>query len=272
MGVEGFIDEFFTKPLAEPSKYAPYNPFNTIVFAVIAIVAAWLIFKLLRRMGIKFDWEFAKSLLPFILLGSVVRVAQDAGVLPRSVQIAGTTLYPFVTPAIYVLIFLATVAAIAVSLVFFKKHFHESMRLIGIVLLVATLLPLVPLFKNFFFFLEIIILAAVGTCIIFLLQKATKTKYSNLALLAAGGQLLDGAATFVGIAFAGYWEQHVVGGFLVAIHPALFLLAKFVFAFVVAEMLSREKESEERNYVFLLIALFGIAPGVRDALRILAAT
>ena len=272
MSIESFIDEFFTKPLAEPSKYAPYNAVNTIVFALLAIAAAWGIFKLVRKMGIKFDWEFAKSILPFILLGSATRVAQDAGVLPRSVQIAGITFYPFVTPVIYVLIFLATIAAIFVSLVFFKKHFHKSMRVIGVVLLAAMLLPLLPRFQNFVFLLEILAITAVGTYIIFLLQKATKTKYSNLALFAAGGQMLDGAATFVGIFFAGYSEQHVIGGFLISIHPALFLLVKFVFAFLVAEMLCREKESEERNYVLILIALFGIAPGVRDALRILAGT
>jgi len=88
------------------------------------------------------------------------------------------------------------------------------------------------------------------------------------------GQSLDGAASCIGIAYppagTSYFEQHVVGGALMgAFSPFAFLALKLAFAFAAIWLLRREKE-EERNFVLILIAVFGLAPGLRDALRIAA--
>jgi len=84
-------------------------------------------------------------------------------------------------------------------------------------------------------------------------------------------QCLDGAATFWGVQFGGYGEQHVFGNFLFSVGgPLLFFLVKIAFVYLAVEVFRREtdKKSEARTYLLLLITIFGLAPGVRDILRI----
>jgi uncharacterized membrane protein len=52
--------------------------------------------------------------------------------------------------------------------------------------------------------------------------------------------------------------------------PLLFFLVKIAFVYLAVEVFRREteKKSETRTYLLLLITIFGLAPGVRDALRI----
>ncbi|MEK6924108.1 MAG: DUF63 family protein, partial [Candidatus Micrarchaeota archaeon] len=149
--LEGFIDEYFVRPLAHPGETAPYNFVNTVVFAVVAIAAAWGVLRILQLLRVKVDWELGKSLVPFILFGGVVRALVDAQVLPRSVNIAGVTAYPFVTPVIYVLVFLFFITSLTAALLLLRRGvaFHFSLRVIGVAALLLSLLPLSPLFKNF---------------------------------------------------------------------------------------------------------------------------
>lgn len=270
--LENFITEYFTNPLAHPDKYPPYNPVNTITFAILAIIAGYCILLLLRRLKVGVDAGFAISLFPYIVLGSVMRAVTDAGILPRSVQLLGMTAYPFVTPGIYIVVFFITVAALGISLLYRSRggDFHKPMRAIGIGALAAFLLPFVPLFKHYQYAAEWLAITAVAFLVLEAASRIFKRRYSPMARFAALGQFVDGAATFTGIYSAGYWEQHVVGGALVGIHPAIFLLVKVAFGIVVAHLASGQKEGDETGFVLIMVGLFGFAPGIRDILRIVA--
>jgi len=267
--IEDFIHEYFVKPLADPANTAPYNPVNTLAFAFLALVAAYLIFKGLKRFGVRVDGEFVKSLVPFILLGSAVRTVVDAGILPRAVTVSGSTFYPFVTPAVYVLVFLAVVAVLAIAKSRPQDEFHRTLRAGGLVLLLAAFLPLMPLFYRWVELAQILVLAIIPLAVYRVAAPRFKLDASFTMQLLVFSQAFDGAATLTGLG-AGYFEQHVLGGALVAISPWLFYLVKVAFAFAVAFLLSREKDGEEKTFVALLITIFGLAPGARDALRILA--
>lgn len=267
--IESFIDTYFTQPLAQPATTAPYNPVNTLVFAALALAAAYMIFLGLRKLKIRVDEEFVKSLLPFIFLGAIVRVLVDAAVLPRVVVIAGVTTYPFVTPVIYILTFIAAVVCIAIALYKPFRDFDTTMRLLGTILAVLAVLPLLPLFKHWLLLAQMIAMAAAPVLLFYFAAKRFGGKAALVPMLVVLGQAWDGAATFTGLG-AGYFEQHVVGNAIIAYSPFLFYLVKVVFGLVVAWLLSREKESEETTFVALLIIIFGLAPGTRDALRILA--
>ncbi|HLC48079.1 MAG TPA: DUF63 family protein, partial [Candidatus Norongarragalinales archaeon] len=102
-------------------------------------------------------------------------------------------------------------------------------------------------------------------------NKRETPEFKNLERTTVLSQALDGAATFIGVAFGGYSEQHVVANTLFGFFgsPFAFYLVKLVFALAIVFALRREAESpSEHVYVLALITIFGLAPGTRDALRL----
>lgn len=278
--LQKIFDDYFAAPLAQPGEVAPYNWVNTLVFAAIALLAAYLILKGLEKLGIKTDSKFYFSILPFVLFGASVRAAVDAQVLPRSVQLLGVTFYPFVTPLVYVFTFLVAIAAIGGSLVFFRQRFHDAMRFSGSALFLLVTLSYAPFFKNYYYFGVIVALALAGVAAGELLSKIVARFYGKVARgwlerTTVLGHCFDGAATFIGVSFLGYSEQHVVANILFGVGtPLLFFIVKILFASLAVEIISRElqkpEEADKKNYLFLLLMIFGLAPGLRDALRILS--
>lgn len=270
-----WINEFLVKPMQAPAEYAPYNPVNTVVYAVVALVAVFLIYKYLEGRGVKVDARFFRLVLPFVVFGSAVRVLTDAGFLARSLEVAGATLYPFITPGIYLLTAGFLAAAVAVGRVA-GKTFYYAERIGWVAALLAALFVL-PLLKQFAHFLAILFLA-------FLALKAFEWLWSKRGLktgfmekAAVLGQSLDGAASFVGVGFgtptASYFEQHVVGAAVMQMGtPLAFFVLKFLFVLAVVEVLRRElrekNEEGQKNFILLLIMILGLAPGLRDLLRI----
>lgn len=273
------IDEYFVQPLSRPGEVAPYNWVNTLVFAVIALLAAYLIYKGLKKVGVKIDREFYYSIIPFVLFGAAVRVGVDAQALPRSVEILGVTLYPFVTPLIYFLTFFVVIVCLSLAL-FYKKYFHEILRLSGSALFLLTVFSFAGLFKNHSFIGLILFLSLVGVAASEVLSRIAwrffgKVSRSNLDRFTVLGHSLDGGATLVGVSFLGYGEQHVVANLIFGVgSPLLFYLIKVLFASVVVELFARElrkqEEHEQKTFLLLLVTIFGLAPGLRDALRIWA--
>lgn len=271
--VSDFIQEYFINPILYQDQYAPYNVYNTAVYAVIALLAVYLIFRGLRKAGVDIDKKFFYAILPFVVFGGIFRVFEDAHILPRVVDVFGFELYPFVTPYIYVLIFLLLGLTTGVSWLVTKDR-QTTLSWVakaGAVYAVAAFLVLVPWFKDYVPGVLIVALAAAAVGLHFLLNHVRKIPGDALVSWMVFGQVFDGAATFVGTGFAGYAEQHVLGNFLIgAAGPWLFFLIKIVFALVAAEVLRKETAVNERNFVLLLITIFGLAPGIRDIFRIVA--
>ena len=284
--VSDIVREYFVNPMQYPDKYAPYNIVNTVVYAALALLAVWLIFEGLKRVGLKADEGFYFAILSFVVFGSAVRVITDAGILPREVTVAGNTFYPFITPGIYVVVFLVVVASIAASLLLAtkKKKAVWWLNVIGQWLAVGALLVLVPLLGFWVHGLLMVLLGLVGVGALKAWErvKKGKTRFSAIELFTAFSQCFDGAATFVGVGIGTpattYGEQHVVGNFVMDLlgGPLAFYFVKLAFVLAVIFLLRRELnekkpgEAEEKNYILLIITIFGLAPGVRDALRIIA--
>ncbi len=269
-----FVAEYFVNPIKYPGQYAPYNVVNTTVFAIIAIAAVYLIYKFLNSRGIKTDEKFYWAIIPFIFLGSIVRVLSDAEVFPRGIEINGVTFYPFITPGIYAVIFAVTIVVLLLSRKFFAEKWHRVFSNIGWVLAFVAFLPLIFLFKNFVLFSGI--LAIVAVLFLALYFSPWKTNAMEKMLILSQG--FDGAATFIGVQFGGYSEQHVVGNLIFDAFggPWAFLVVKLIFALIVVYVLRMEMQKssgtkvEEIAFVSLIITIFGLAPGLRDALRLLA--
>jgi len=277
--VSVFINEYFIFPMRYPGQYAPYNIYNTAAFAIVAIVAVYCIYLLVvKKLELKINEDFFFAAIPFVAFGAFLRVIQDATLLPREVVVAGVPLFPFITPGIYFLVFFVLVAGFAASWAFDKKTAVKNTAKIGWLFAAVALLVLLSKmsFPNAMIGAGIIALATACALAFKLIDKKYfKTKTEKIELVVVFGQCLDGAATFLGVGFAGYGEQHVVGNAVMAGFggPVAFFLLKVAFAFVVIHVARREftksdSDSQARTFLLLLIAIFGAGPGLRDLSRI----
>ncbi|HEV8289406.1 MAG TPA: DUF63 family protein [Candidatus Norongarragalinales archaeon] len=278
MDVAQFIQEYFINPLAHPESYPPYNPFNTLVYAAVAIVAVYALFQLFKRWNVKIDEKFVLAVLPFVVLGSAVRVIVDAQILPRAVQLAGLTLYPFVTPGIYILVAVLLVASLLFARFRQKQggDFARELRNVGIALAIIPFLAALSLAKYWYVLLIVTFLAFFPTLVWSLVEELRNKRAKLVERLAIFSQSFDGAASFWAFQYSvpgvSYFEQHVLGNALIgAGGPILFLLVKIAFGIVAVELVRRySRDAEESTFILLLITIMGLAPGLRDVLRLAA--
>jgi uncharacterized membrane protein len=281
-----YIDEFFIKPMQFPDSYAPYNLFNTLAYAIIALLAAFLIYKYLKKKEIAIDPDFYFAILPFIFLGAVARVIQDAQILPRSLQIFGFTIYPFITPGIYLVIFFILAIVYCLSKMRsqgnsakLKKSIRDSgigLTLALFSLLAITKMSLISL-EKIYLFIGILFFASLGLAIFELIKikiynKGETPQIRQLERTTMFSQVIDGAATFIGVTFGGYYEQHVVANTIFSFFGSSFsfYVIKIIFALAVLFILRKEaQDKDEHIYILILITIFGLAPGMRDGLRLL---
>ena len=82
------ISDFIYKYYIDPVKYGePYNIVETLTYAVILIIGVYLLYRWfsnstwLSEHGIKLDSSFLLATLPYVVLGGVLGVMQDAGMV-----------------------------------------------------------------------------------------------------------------------------------------------------------------------------------------------
>jgi uncharacterized membrane protein len=290
LNMADLITDYFIKPVVEKSGY---NVMNTLVYAVIAIAAAFVIYKALKK---RFDKRFMLYIIPFILLGSTVRVVTDSidtgvaeGYRTALFGLVGTAIdshvydYSFltVTPGIYIVTAVITLLALLASDILKNPKIFP---LIGILLWLPHFVLLLPMFKHWEYAAAILgLLAFSYVASAFALKRlGVNSLQGRIAVLAHG---LDGCASFVAIEvfnrFASectifgrcYAGQHVVERFfgdLIAYGTAMYLAVKLLFIIIASRVVEKESEDEyEMNFIYALLIIFGLAPGIRNLLRIL---
>jgi uncharacterized membrane protein len=254
--------------------------FNTTAFAIIAIVAVYCIYWLvIKKLKLKIDEEFFFATIPYIMFAAFLRVIQDAALLPREVVVFGASFFPFITPGIYFLAFFVLAACFAASWLYDKKAVVKNTATAGWLFAAASFLVLFSKlsFPNFTIGAGIVALAA-GCALLFWLvyKQVFRKRPEKIEFAVVLGQCVDGAATFLGVGFAGYSEQHVVGNAVIGSlgGPFAFFMLKLLFAFAVVYVTRREfsqkpEEQQARVFLLLLITIFGLGPGMRDLCRII---
>ncbi|MFH0836507.1 MAG: DUF63 family protein [Candidatus Aenigmatarchaeota archaeon] len=276
----GFFEENFVIPLG---KY--YTAVNTLVYGIIFALAVFGVYKLLRYLKIIINKDFVIGIIPYVVLGSVLRAMKDALILDYWI---------FASPIIYMLMFgIATIAlllSIGVAKLAKKKKsrfaqflssYHKLWSIIGIVLVLASIIVLSTIgFKNYYESGITLGLTALCGIIVYLLYQANQKFPDNRFLrvftkencLLLGVHLFDAATTFTALTFLPYYEQHVVSNFVITyLSPAGQFVLKFIVVIVVLYVLDSQLNEPENIYLrnFLKIAIFilGFAPGLRNFLR-----
>jgi len=276
------IREFIYKYYIDPIRYGqPYNIVDTLTYALILIVAIYLIYRWLAASKIvRVDGKFVVATLPFVVLGGLSRVVQDTGMITSAWQ------FLLVTPLIYFVLFFFTVCALVAGSRLQEAGVVEDYLPvyagIGIAACVAVggLLAWFGLSSGIIsgeVFLVIMGMtiasaAAVYGAMRYLLSWDYVADPVYLALIF--GQMLDASATSYGIDLhpVPYQEVHVVGSNLIELAGTAFVMfpLKLAVLFPGIWILQRYRgESPEALWHLILLAMItvGLAPGVRDMVR-----
>jgi uncharacterized membrane protein len=241
------------------AKESGYTFENTFLYAIILIVAAYLVFEALKKLKVKIDKRLALSAAPFVVWGGALRSLQDAGTINS---------YWFFTPGIYFFVFLVIFSTLLISLLLQKKFripYYKPVIFVGTFLVVGTIGFIQ--FKNWYGLVLVSVFLA-PFAIGFLIYKKWKLENKIVSIT----QMFDAVTTFVSLQYFGYAEQHVLPNiFIWNFGPASFIPLKLVGVVLILYLIDRYSEDKEfNNYIKLIIAILGGATGSRDLFSMLS--
>lgn len=263
--VYDFFNEFFILPLGRS-----YNPVNSAVYALVLFAGIFLLSRVLPRLKVEVDGKFSVAMLPFIVLGSCLRVFQDAGIF-NSVLL--------VSPFIYLLIFVYTFVCLLFSLGITKKlsvDYHFPLFFFGAVPAAYFVFQLVLRIVNFDSMALTFSLGAVACLITFVaflgIHKLFKFDKFTLDLGVVFSQMLDVSATYVGVTFYGYGEQHFLVRIVTEVFGSAFVFYVLDFLGIVLILLVLERILRNEQALLglfrLTLIVLGLAPAFRDIFRV----
>ena len=134
-----------------------------------------------------------------------------------------------------------------------------------------------------FAFILVLGLTCLAVVIVFCIIKILLPKYPKLQPFICGinlilffGQFLDASATFVAIDYYGYVEKHVLPTFLIELFntAAVMLILKAILVILVIYFIDILYKNDFKNnptmvgLIKLAVLVLGLAPGIRDVLRL----
>ncbi len=274
-----WIEDYFLSPVMSNGWF---NPVNTLTYSVILVIAVWAVYRLVMKMRIPIDSRFALALLPFIFWGSSTRVLHDAAVA----GVLRDTIYSapfFVTPGSYFITFGLTLAVLMFSLLlqrFSGARYWKPMLVIGLALCAWNLymlplplyLPLALIVPVALLWTGLAYLPRPVLCRLKSCRKPVSRFFSRENMGILGAHYLDASATFFALSMFGYLEQHVVPRLIMPfLGPESMFLLKTVVLLPVLYLIDRYSEDRSlKNFLKIVILILGLAPGLRDLLRLMA--
>ncbi|MEM5813200.1 MAG: DUF63 family protein [Candidatus Aenigmatarchaeota archaeon] len=255
--IKDFFVNYFINPIIKGSGY---NIVNTLVYGIVLGLASLTIYKFLKRIGIKLDVMFFSSLIPFILLGSVVRVLKDLGIA-RSLL--------FVTPLVFVVVFSIAITTLFISIAIEKITRMEYQFILFSLGLLYLLIAFSKLAKNIIDYSPLFLVikyTILSSILFFILYKRKIVSESNFIVVLS--HCFDVSTTYVAINSSKFIEQHVLANFLISNFGAISLFLSKIIGIVLALFIidKKIKNEEEKNFVKFVILILGLAPGLRNLL------
>jgi uncharacterized membrane protein len=278
-----FIQDYFINPILANGWF---NPVNTTVYSIILIIAVFLVYRLLGRLKVKIDNHFILAVIPFIFWAASTRVLHDAAfagkLSPGLNAFYSSPIFP--TPGSYLITFTLALFTLLFSLLsqrFTKIPYWKTMFVIGTALTIVnfTLLPIVTLLPFFIIAKLTFLWAGLFFSWRLILPRLGRLKISNLSRLLTKENLsilsahyLDATATVVALTLFGYLEQHVVPRlFFPYFGPYAMFLLKVLVVLPALWAIDRYADDPQlKKFLKLVVLILGLAPGLRDTIRLIA--
>ncbi|MCJ7445088.1 MAG: DUF63 family protein [Methanotrichaceae archaeon] len=264
--LNGWIFKYYVDPIVFD---AGYNPINTVTWALILGIMIFVIIRLFQWLEINIDENLVFYTLPYILAGASLRVIEDTEILIPPSK------YLLITPIIYFLVFSVTLTSLLVTRKIFGDEFDRPYASIGFIWFGLNL----AILTSFGYAYPGVIIAVfllgstITSCFYLLsyLSRWLKFLHIKLNLFILYAHMLDASSTYIGIDWFGYHEMHVV--------PTLFInflgsarvmfLLKILIILPVLSLIDQSLEDKRlRNLAKLALVTLGLAPAVRNTLRL----
>jgi uncharacterized membrane protein len=271
-GLIDFINRNFVDGIINDTSY---NHFDMVTYVIILFVGVFAILKLLNKLQIKVDEDFVIATIPYIFMGSVFRVVEDAGLLKPPVK------YLFITPLIYFVIF-----AICFGVLLITRYLEQLKKLrnyvsvyatAGIVLSLAGVAIIVydnPSNWNPGILVYSLVPAIALTEIVKRVSPAIGMTYlrSGMYSFAIFSFLLDSFTTYIGVDLLGYINKHPYSSLLTSIFGtgAILIPLSLILVFLIVLLLEKDsmkdKKQDEKYMMTLTLIVLGFSMGARNLL------
>jgi uncharacterized membrane protein len=277
--IRQFVNTYYIHPITHDTGY---NLVNTLTWALLLVLCLFLTLKLLKKLDVEINKPFIAAVSPYIFVGASLRVMEDAELFSPPLS------YMLITPLIYFLLFFCCTAILVISVKLSQSNgIGVRFQVSGFRCLVPfALIGTIWLFVNLTILLKAeeivlpwVLFAVIGISGIILVVIYTigakfgvnfLTEKLNVSVLAA--HLLDASSSYIGIDKLGYTGKHVIEGVIVKYtgSAAGMFPLKLVILIPVLYLLETqfdEKDRELKNLVLLALLVIGLAPAVRNTLR-----
>ncbi|HIP25096.1 MAG TPA: DUF63 family protein [Archaeoglobus profundus] len=258
------LKEFIQKYYIDSIVYKTgYNPINTLTWITILLIAIIILFKFLKN-KVAFDEKFVYSNIPYIIFGASLRIYEDAGFITPPFS------YLFMTPMIYIIVFLLTFPTLIVSIKIKGERYWIYHSIVGLIISIPTLVVLFLKLniENLFVFPTVVTLASGLTLLYLLISKFVKHMNNKLSLTVFFAHMLDCSSTYVGVQYLGYRELHVLPRYLISMFgPWIMIPIKFTIFLILLYLLDKEKDNQLKNFLKFVLIVLGLAPALRNSLR-----
>ncbi len=252
-----------------------YNHFDMITYVVILFAGVYAVLKLLNKLKIKVDEEFVVATIPYIFMGSVFRVIEDANLLKPPVK------YFFITPLIYFVIFV-----ICFGILLFTRYLEKSRKIenyiraytiAGVVLSLAGIVILVYN-SSHNWNINVLVYSLVPSVVVTEFTRRVSPAISMTYLrsriysFAVFSFLLDSFTTYIGVGMMGYTNKHPFSYLFASIFGTGIVLIPLSLILVVLIILLLEKDSktdktkDEKYIMALTLIVLGFSMGARNLL------
>jgi len=265
-GLAAFVQKYYIDPIIYDTSY---NPVDTITWAIILGLAIIGLIKLLGRLNILMDERLLLSTLPYILAGSSLRVIEDANL------VAAPWRYLLITPLIFFLVFLITTICLIITRKIWDEKFHTKYAAIGFLWTFLNLAVLSSIgFKNTWVIAAVFLLgSSLAGGILFCGRRLSALKFleERFNQMVIYAHMLDASSTYIGVDWFSYYEKHVVPTYFINLvgTAAIMFPLKLLVLLPVLYMIDKSMaEPSLRNLTRLALITLGLAPAVRNTLRL----
>lgn len=272
MGLIDFINRNYIEGIINDTSY---NHFDMVTYVIILFVGVYAILKLLNKLSIKIDETFVIATVPYIFMGSVFRVVEDANILKPPVK------YFFITPLIYFVIFAICFGSLLITRYLGKlnkiRNYIRVYASAGVVLSLAGV-AIIVYYKssnwNFDILVYSLVPAIILTGIVKRVSPAIGMAYlqSRMYSFAIFSFALDSLTTYVGVDMMGYTNKHPFSSFLTSVFGTGAILVPLSLVLVLIIILLLEKDSGgdadkgEKYMLALTLIVLGFSMGARNLL------
>ncbi|MCX9012430.1 MAG: DUF63 family protein [Candidatus Methanoperedens sp.] len=253
-----------------------YNHIDMVTYALVLFAGVYAVLKLLNKLSVSINEEFVLATVPYVFMGSVFRVIEDADLFKPPVK------YLFITPLIYFVIFAVCFTVLLLARYLERtgriKNYIPVYRGAGIILSIAGIIVLV--YNSYSWNFDILVYSlvpAVGlTGIISKMSPVIKMVYlrSRVYSFVIFSFLLDSFTTYIGVDLLGYTNKHPFSILLASIFGTGFILVPLSLILVMLIILLLEKDSkgdrneDEKYMTILTLIVLGLSMGARNLLAI----